>query len=192
MTQAWQAAAFSAKTSRRVTVAQMTLSAALLFSGMATADNCKTITGTVSPLQPMACSVPGASVCFQGTFSGDLQGTFQSVLLSIVPVDPARGMLSFTARTVIQTSAPAGTVYTSDVGMASGCFMTTNGQTVCAYANEILTITSGDRAYKQAYGSINLSGPYMAGQPGVYQGLICNVKGDKDSGNDDKKEKDDD
>lgn len=189
MIQAQQAAAFSAKTSRRVLVAQMTLSAALLLSGVATAGSCKAITGTVSPLAPITCAVGGYLPCFQGTFSGDLSGSFQSRLLSMTPVENAPGMLSFTASTVIQTSAPngtLGTLYTSDVGMGSGCFVTEKGQTVCPYATEILTITSGDGAFKQAYGSILLSGPYLAGFPGVYQGQLCV---DKDKGKDDKGKK---
>ena len=160
---------------RKVTrIARAALGAIVLSSSIAVADTCKTVTGTISALQPIPC--PNPLGCFKGTFSGDLTGTFHSLLTGLTVVDPDNGTLSFTARTAIETtSTPIGALFTSDVGTGTGCFLL-NNQFVCPYSNEVLTVTFGLRAYAQAYGSINLSGGYMAGQPGAYQGQICTHK----------------
>jgi hypothetical protein len=151
-------------------VARIGLAAALLASGVAFAQGCKTVSGTVGPLQAVACPhSPG--LCYQGTFSGDLNGSFLSTLTTLEP-NFEQGTLAFFAHTVIETKQPNGVLHTIDAGTATGCELM-NGQYVCPSAAEVMTIVSGARAYTQASGTIHLSGGYLVGAPGVYRGDIC-------------------
>lgn len=165
-------------------MAMMALGAMVLSSSIAVADNCKIVRGTISPLQPVVpCLSPYG--CFTGTFSGDLSGTFQSVLTYAAPTPtdpqtaPPTATLIFTALTAIETRAPNGTLngtlYTRDAGL-SYCTVTPDGLLFCPNSHEVLTVTSGSGAYAQAHGLIHLTGPYLAGQPGTYQGQICTHK----------------
>lgn len=143
----------------------------LLFGDAAFAQSCRTVSGTVEPLQPVPC--PGfIGSCFQTTFSGDIQGSSLSALTALLVTDPAKGEVVFSAQTSLQIHAPNGVVYTRDAGTASGCQFV-NNQLVCPSGTETLVITSGERAYRNASGQLTLSGGYMNGQPGTYQGQIC-------------------
>jgi hypothetical protein len=155
------------KTSVPALATRVALSAALAFSGAAVAQQCKPVSGTFI-LVPIACNGIAALACFQGTLSGDLSGTSISGVTSLQPTPEQAGTLKFTARSTI--SVPGGTVNTTDIGVATGC---TGPLGPCASSHEVLTITSGTGAYTQAFGTIILSGPYMAGQPGDYRGHIC-------------------
>lgn len=146
------------------------MTAALLLSGAALAQGCKNVSGTISPLRPVTC--PGhIGACYEGVLNGDLSGTFQSMLTRADP-DFAQGTLSFLARTTIEIGQPNGALHTMDAGTATGCYLM-NDQFVCPTANEVMTITAGARAYTQAFGTIHLSGGYLAGHAGTYQGELC-------------------
>ena len=138
------------------------IGASLLVSGAALANTCQPVSGTISPL--VTCGDPSIP-CYQGTFTGVLTGTFQSFLTSADP--HGTGTLAFTAQSLITTSS--GTISTADAGIATGC--QPNG--VCARSHEVMVITSGTGDYTNASGRIILSGPYLAGQPGEYRGVIC-------------------
>ena len=149
-----------------------TVAATLLLSGVAAADNCRKVSGTISPLQPVACGSesPTAS-CFAGSFAGDLTGTFRSTLTNVVPVPNQPGSIAFSGSSVLNIeTAPGGTVTTADGGVATQC-QVYQGQNVCAYASEVLVITRGTRPFSN--GTLLLSGPYLMGQPGAYSGVIC-------------------
>jgi hypothetical protein len=109
--------------------------------------------------------------------SGDLSGTFQSALTSVQPVTEQPGTITFTARSLIDIRAPNGTISTVDAGIGTGCQLI-NGQYYCPNSNELLEIISGTRAYKQVRGSISLTGGYLAGEPGRYQGVLCRGEAD--------------
>jgi hypothetical protein len=64
-------------------------------------------------------------------------------------------------------------VNTFDVGVGTDC---AGPMGPCGSANEVLTITSGSGVYTQSYGTIFLSGQYLMGLPGAYQGRICTGK----------------
>ena len=142
----------------------------VLFGDAAFAQSCRTVSGTVQPLQPAPC--PGfIGSCFQTTFSGDIQGSSLSALTAVLP-GKTEGEIAFSAQSSLQIQAPNGVVNTTDVGTGSGCKFV-NYQPVCTSGTEKLVITSGERAYRNASGEIILSGGYMNGQPGTYQGQIC-------------------
>jgi hypothetical protein len=167
---------------RRTLAARVALSAALAFSGVAVAEQCKPVSGTftLAPLIPCPDGVVALG-CFQGAFDGNLKGTSISGLTSLQPVHDHPGTMIFTARSTIQL--PGGTVTTTDAGIGTDC-QPVGTQFVCASSNEILAITSGTGKYAGAYGTIFLSGPYMSGNPydslGAYQGQICTGKPKRD------------
>jgi hypothetical protein len=151
----------------RTKLAQVALSAALAFSGIASADECQNISGSFGPLQfpPIACpgEFPGL-LCFQSDFNGTpaLSGVTSSVLLP-----GQKDSYLMTAHSTIPL--PGGPVNTFDVGVGTDC---AGPMGPCASANEVLTIMPGSGVY----GTIFLSGPYLAGKPGAYHGRICTGK----------------
>jgi hypothetical protein len=157
------------KTSVPPLAARVALSTALAFSGAAMAQQCKPVSGTFTLVPLLSCPTGVTGIaCFQGAFVGDPSGTSISGVTSLQPTPEQAGTLKFTAGSTI--TLPGGMVNTTDIGVATGC-MPLLGP--CASSHEVLTITSGTGLYTQAYGTIILSGPYMAGQPGEYRGHIC-------------------
>lgn len=157
------------------------VAAALAFSsGVAVADDdrCSAVSGTVSPLQPTQCSsIPSPlGACYQGTVKGDLNGTFQSALQGLQPVTGQPGYFTFSALSAVSLRNGKGSLTTVDAGVASGCQFGSTGL-VCPSANEVLVINGGTGKYAQAQGVIALSGGYLAGQPGRYQGVVCRAQG---------------
>jgi hypothetical protein len=141
--------------------------AAFVFSGVAVGQNCQTVTGTVSRLEPFTPCPAGFLGCFQGKISGDLSGTFTSGLTDLMPVDAHTIRLG--ARTTITTTR--GIINTADTGFGFGCV---TGTAVCQSSTEILAILSGTRAYSQASGSVILKNVGFT-QTGTYDGEICNA-----------------
>jgi hypothetical protein len=153
----------------RTKLAQVALSGALAFSGIASADQCQNISGNFGPLQPTACPTGfSALVCFQSDFNG---ATAISGVTGAVLIPGQTDSYLITAHSTIPL--PGGSVNTFDVGVGTDC---AGPMGPCGSANEVLTITSGTGAYSQAYGTIFLSGQYLMGIPGAYQGRICTGK----------------
>jgi hypothetical protein len=156
----------------------VTLSAALVFSGTAVAENCNSLSGSMDHLIALPILACPAEInpiaCFLGNFRGDLAGQSVSGLTSLQPVPGHSGTIIFTARSTIQL--PDGTISTADVGIGTGC---TPMGPPCTSSNEVLTITSGTGAYEKAYGTIFVTGKYLSEDTtagGAYQGQICTGK----------------
>jgi hypothetical protein len=167
-------------------VLRAALGTILLTSGIAVADSCKAINGTISALQPATCSasqlalVPPPIACFQGTFKGDLTGTYKSGLTNVQPVVDQPGTITFGVRSDLIVAKPSATISTVDAGVGTGCRLI-GGQFVCPFASEVLVMHSGTKAFSDARALIVLSGGYLWGQPGVYQGVLCRQdRGGKD------------
>ena len=142
--------------------------ASLVFSGVAIAQqNCKSISGTVSPLTPLTTCPAGYSACFQGQFTGDIAGSFTSGLTKLEFI--SESSVRFEARTLITTGNH--TISTFDSGIGVGCGVV-SGPVICASSTETLGITSGTGAYTQAYGTVTLLDVGFT-HGGTYQGQLC-------------------
>jgi hypothetical protein len=154
------------KTSVPALATRLALSTALAFSGTALAQQCKPVSGTILVTSAGPCAT---GACLHGIIEGDLTGEFSSSLTSLQPTPEQAGTIKFTATSTVSIKS-GGTVITTDIGVGTGC---TTLLGPCASSHEVLTIISGTGPYAQAYGTIILSGPYMAGQLGEYRGHIC-------------------
>jgi hypothetical protein len=154
----------------RTRLARVALSGALAFSGIASADQCQNIGGAFGPLLPLTKCPDGfpGLVCFHSDFNG---ATAISGVTSAVLIPGQTDKYFITAHSSIPL--PGGSVNTFDVGVGTDC---AGPMGPCGSANEVLTITSGSGVYTQSYGTIFLSGQYLMGLPGAYQGRICTGK----------------
>ncbi|MDB5921661.1 MAG: hypothetical protein JWN13_597 [Betaproteobacteria bacterium] len=171
------------------TFARVVLSAVFAASGTALAQQCTPVTGNFNLTAPPDPGCGTGLLCLQGAFSGTLTGRSNSSLIGLQPVPNIKNAFIFTATSTLTRSDGKGSITTADVGVGTNCL---NGPTSCMSSNEVLTITSGTGIYENAYGTIFLSGSYMAPPSvenpnpiGVYQGQICTGKpgrGGKDRG----------
>jgi len=151
---------------RRALVAA-TLSVGVLGSSLALADpekdKCSPISGTVLP----SCT---ATSCLQGAITGDLNGTYQSVLISLYYTPDG---YVFTGQTIISLDKGNATITTFDVGTAP---ILQSGEPDLANAIDLLTITDATGKYKKYAGSARITGGYVIGQPSPYYGQLCKRK----------------
>lgn len=152
---------------RRTRVAAL-LGVGVLGSSLALADpgkeKCTPISGTVVP----ACT---ATSCLQGTITGDLSGTYDSVLTSLYYTPDG---YVFTGQTIIRLDKGNSTITTFDAGTAP---LLASGEPDLANAVDVLTITDGTGKSKKYGGSARITGGYVIGLPSSYYGQLCKRKG---------------
>src|SRR6266540_4048388 len=111
-----------------------------LVVGPARADECKSVEGDFTSVV-VPCPDPHAIVCTLGELSGDLKGTYEFTVDSIMPGPD--GTLLYTGHSVITTKA--GTLYSVDTGVMYPAATDAEGRTplvTTAY------FTSGTHKYK--------------------------------------------
>ena len=138
-----------------------TISTVAFYAGIAAPGNeCKPISGMIVP----ACN---AAICNQGSFTGDLAGSFTSKVTSIYPT---KSGWTFTAWTRIALNKGKGVVETRDAGTAS---FDSNGGPDLSKSTVMLTITEATGAYQDSTGEVVIVGAYALGTPTPYEGRLC-------------------
>ncbi len=143
------------------------LSVALASSGVAGAQKCKNITGTITltPVNGPACASP-VGICATGSFQGVLKGdsSFTASTVTTSVDTPTTGVLFVTGDNVLQTAGGTLTTKTAAVLQTTGA-----GR----YA-EVATIVGATGEWAGATGGFTVTGTFtQAGGSGRYEGEIC-------------------
>ena len=123
---------------------------------------CQHVSGMIVP----ACDASG---CLQGSITGDLQGTYSSVITNFV-VLPLTGAYIVTGTTTIRLTSAHGTLTTYDAGSGS---LLPDGQPDLLDSTDVLTLTKGTADYGGYSGLVRISGAYPVGVPTPYEGQLC-------------------
>jgi hypothetical protein len=148
--------------------------ALLLSSAQAHADpSCRAVRGTASlnPVPAADCSSP-VQICGEGTFTGDLRGSYSSVLFTLTPTadTPVTQVEFFTAETTMP-EARVGRWRGQLVFKEAGSFHVAGA----GEFGELYSAAGGTRDFVAATGVLKAVGTFNAVTGGeiVYEGQIC-------------------